>query len=91
MAAVSLVGVHSAGGTITGTNQSKFSVAGSLMAVVGDSVASHAPCPIPASHCAATMVDGSSKFTVQGIAVCRAGDAASCGHTANGLAKFDIA
>ena len=51
---------------------------------LGDSVASHAPCPVPASHCAATMAGASSSVYVAGIAVCRAGDAASCGHAATG-------
>ena len=86
MPGVSLVNVHSAGGTITGQLQARVYVEGSPMSVVGDSVASHAPCPVPASHCAATMAAGSSRVFIDGIAVVRAGDVATCGHAATGLA-----
>ena len=57
---------------------------GEALIVLGDSVASHAPCPIPASHCAATMGQASSTVFVGGIGVCRAGDTATCGHVATG-------
>ena len=85
MPGVSLVGVHTAGGTITGPPQSRVYVDGNPMSVVGDAVEPHAPCPIDPSHCAATMAMGSSRVFIDGIAVVRAGDAATCGHAANGL------
>ena len=87
MPGVSLVGVHAAGGTITGQRQSRVFVNGSPMSVVGDSVASHLPCPLVPVHCAPTMAAGSSRVFIDNIAVVRAGDAASCGHAATGLAN----
>ena len=50
----------------------------------GNSVASHSPCPSPASHCSATMVAGSNNVFVGGIAVVNLGDSATCGHTSTG-------
>ena len=91
MPAVSLVNVHAAGGTIVGLLQSKFTVEGSYISVIGDSVQAHPPCPAVPVHCAPTMATGSAKFTIQGIPVCREGDTATCGHAANGLGRFDIA
>ena len=87
---VSLVGVDTAGGTITGQLQSRHFEDGNPWSVIGDSVASHAPCPTPASHCAATMAEGSSGHFIDGIAVVRAGDAASCGHAATGASRWNI-
>lgn len=52
--------------------------------VDGDSVASHAPCPDPASHCSATMSAGSNNVFIGETAVVNAGDSASCGHTSSG-------
>ena len=86
MPGVSLVNVHAAGGTITGQLQSRVFDRGSPVSVVGDSVASHAPCPVPPSHCAATMAEGSSRVFIDHIAVVRAGDTATCGHAATGSA-----
>ena len=50
----------------------------------GNSVASHSPCPSPASHCSATMVAGSNNVFVGGIAVVNLGDSATCGHASTG-------
>lgn len=85
MPGVSLVGVHSAGGIITGQLQSRVYVNASPMSVVGDPVAPHPP-PAP-PHQSATMAEGSSRVVIDGIAVVRAGDAATCGHVATGLAN----
>ena len=84
--AIALVSVDTAGGTITGGGQSWVAIDGSPVAVVGDAVASHPPCPNPSSHCAASMADGSSWVTIDGIPICRAGDSATCGHAATGSA-----
>jgi len=56
---------------------------GELVVVVGDAMASHAPCPDPANHCAATMAAGSSWVRIDRIPICRAGDAATCGHASS--------
>ena len=49
------VGTDTAGGTQLGGGQGTVYVEGVLWVVKGDAVASHPPCPVPASHCAATM------------------------------------
>ena len=82
MPGVSLVGTDAAGGTITGQLQSRVFDRGSALAVIGDSVAPHGP-PTP-PHQSAVMAEGSSRVYIDGIPVCRAGDAASCGHAASG-------
>lgn len=80
MPGIARVGVDSAGGIILGGGQSTLYVNGALAAVVGDSVTPHGP----GAHAAAVMVEGSPTLFAEGKAVCRAGDAASCGHTASG-------
>jgi len=72
-----------AGGTIRAL-QTLVTLKGEPWAVVGSPVDSHAPCPLPASHCNATMAQGSNLVTIKGVPVCRAGDLASCGHAATG-------
>ena len=80
MPGVARVGVDSAGGIILGGNQSTVYVNGALAAVIGDAVAGHGDPP----HAAPTMVVGSSDVFVEGIGVCREGDAASCGDVGSG-------
>ena len=48
--------------------------------VNGNAVASHGISP----HNDATITAGSNNVFVGGVAVCNAGDAATCGHTATG-------
>ena len=72
---VARVGVDSAGGLILGGGQSTVKCNSSLVAVIGDSIASHGIGP----HANATMVEGSSTVKVNGKGVCRKGDKASCG------------
>ncbi len=80
MPGVSRVGVDSAGGTITGNLAPSVLVNGSPVACVGASVAAHGNSP----HAAPVMSGSSGTVLAEGTAVCRAGDAASCGHTASG-------
>ena len=84
MPGVSRTGTDTAGGTISGGGQSWVFIDGAPEAVVGDAVASHAPCPVVPVHCAAVMAAGSAWDYIDGIPVCRAGDAATCGHAATG-------
>lgn len=86
MANVSLVGISSAGGVITGGGQDFVKANGSDIAVIGDAVAPHGI----GAHAAATMTQGSAFVKINGKAVCRAGDAASCGDTANGVSWLNI-
>lgn len=64
------------GGAISAT-ATKTTVNDQPVARIGDQVASHGDSP----HDSAVMVEGSSTVIVEGIGVCREGDAASCGHT----------
>jgi len=80
MAGVSRVGIDSAGGVITDTPDTKTTVSGAPIAVVGSHVASHGL----GAHASAVIISGASRTTANGIPVCRAGSIASCGHTATG-------
>lgn len=87
MPGVSLAGVHTAGGTILGGSP-RDRVDGAPIALFGDAVAAHAPCPTVPVHCAATMLEGSARTRIDGVAIVRAGDAATCGHVATGGATM---
>ncbi len=91
MPGVARVGVDSAGGTITGGGQSFCYINGALEAVVGDAIAPHPPNPALPPHKAATMAAGSASDFINGVAVCRAGDVATCGHAATGSATVTTA
>ena len=80
MPGVTRVGIDTAGGTILGGGQSFVYCNGALVAIVGDAVAGHGLGP----HAGPTMAEGSSTVFIKGIGVCRAGDAATCGHPATG-------
>lgn len=87
MPGIACVGVDSAGGTQLGLQAPKFRVRGNPVVVVGDKVAPHgAPphSPLP------VMVQGTGKFRVGGIPVCREGHLASCGHATTGRGFFRI-
>lgn len=75
-AAVLRVGVDSAGGLITGPGALTVFVNGSQMSLDNDSVAFHS-----GFHANAKMISGSVSVYAEGKRVCRAGDAATCGHT----------
>ena len=81
MSGICRVGVDTAGGTITGSLQDgTVKCNGSAVSVHGDAVAPHGDAP----HAAATMVASSSNVFINGIAVCKAGNLATCGHAATG-------
>ncbi|MDQ0510881.1 PAAR domain-containing protein [Ancylobacter amanitiformis] len=88
MPGVACVSVDVAGGVQLGMQAAKFKVRGQPVVVVGDAVAPHPPDP---PHSAAPyMVEGTAKFRVSGIAVCRAGHVANCGHPTTGRPFFRI-
>ena len=80
MPGISRVGVDTAGGTIIGNLAPTVRINGSSVAVTGASVASHGTGP----HASPTMSGHSSTVRANGIFICRAGDAATCGHVATG-------
>ena len=80
MPGVSRVGTDSAGGIITGQGQGSVYCNGDLVAVIITQVAPHGQSP----HDAAILIEGSPDVFAEQIEVVRAGDAASCGHTASG-------
>jgi uncharacterized Zn-binding protein involved in type VI secretion len=80
MPGISRVNQDSAGGTITGALAPTVFVNGKPIAVAGAAVAGHGKAP----HAGPTMSGCSATVRANGIGVCRAGDAASCGHAATG-------
>jgi uncharacterized Zn-binding protein involved in type VI secretion len=88
MPGVACVSVDMAGGVQLGMQAEKFKVRGNPVVVIGDHVASHPPMPPHLGD--PVMVEGSSKFRVGGIPVCREGHLASCGHATTGRPFFRI-
>jgi uncharacterized Zn-binding protein involved in type VI secretion len=80
MSGICRVGIDNAGGVILGGGQSFVYANGVLVSVDGDRVQGHGPGP----HAGPTMIAGSNNVFINGIAVCNAGDLATCGHPATG-------
>ncbi|MEX0304351.1 MAG: PAAR domain-containing protein [Leisingera sp.] len=80
MPGVSRIGQDAAGGTIVEALAPSVRVNGSSVAVLGCAVAPHGF----GVHGAPVMASASGTVFAEGIAVCRQGDLASCGHAASG-------
>ena len=80
MPGVSRVGIDNAGGTIVGNLAPTVLVNGAPIAVKGAQVAGHGRSP----HSSPVMSGSSGTVKANGIEICRAGDAATCGHAASG-------
>jgi len=80
MPGTSRVGKDAAGGTIVGVLAPTVIVNNSPIAVKGAAVSGHGRGP----HRGPVMVGASGSVFANNIPVCRAGDAASCGHPASG-------
>lgn len=80
MPGIARVGVDAAGGTITGNLVPSVRVNSAPVVVKGAAVAPHGT----GLHAAAVTVGCSATVRAGGIGVCRAGDAASCGHLDGG-------
>jgi len=80
MPAQTRVGVNQAGAVIVGPGAATVKAEGARVSLKGDKVAAHGKPP----HAGPVMVGSSSTVFAEGTPVVRAGDAASCGHTANG-------
>ena len=89
MPAISLATVDTAGGTITNSRAIGSTLNGKPIAVDGDSVVPHAPCPQVPSHCSATTT-ASPSSTINGIPITLLGDPATCGHAATAAAASTI-
>ncbi|MBF0454943.1 MAG: PAAR domain-containing protein [Magnetococcales bacterium] len=79
MAGATQTNVDAAGGTIRPL-QSFVRLDGNPWAVVGSPVDGHGLPP----HAAPVMAEGTPWIRIDGIPVCRAGHAATCGHPASG-------
>jgi uncharacterized Zn-binding protein involved in type VI secretion len=87
---VNVDSVNASGGIVNSSVQSKLLINGIPVVVIGDKVHSHDPYSSPHDG-TSTMNVGSSKVFVDGKAVCRVGDSATCGHTlASGNSKLNI-
>lgn len=60
------------------------------LTIIGCPVDPHPPCPDPAIHCAAHMVEGEPTITINGIPVSFLGHRADCGHPTTGQADFGL-
>jgi len=81
MTGIARVGLDSAGGVQLGMQAPTVHANGAVVVVLGDLVAGHG---LPPHSPTPAMVSASSTVYSQGIAVCRAGDLASCGHSSSG-------
>ena len=86
MPRVSLATVDSCGGVIQNSQGIRSTINDSPIAVRGDAVAPHPPCPDVPSHCSAQTSQASRGVTINDIPIVRLGDAATCGHPATAAA-----
>ena len=77
---IALVG-DLAGGAIQDTLDAGVTIDGTVVALAGDAVTAHPPCPKVPAHCSASTT-ASSQVTVNGVAIVLDGDPATCGHGA---------
>jgi len=67
-------------------SQSTVKANSNAIIVHGDAVAGHGLPP----HAAPTMIAGSNNVFIGGVAVCNAGDLATCGHAASGSSNVNV-
>ncbi|WP_151946934.1 PAAR domain-containing protein [Aliarcobacter butzleri] len=81
MSGICRVGIDSAGGVIVGVNQNgTVFTNGFLVSVDKDRVQGHGT----GTHAGPVMIAKSKNVFVNGIAVCKEGNTATCGHPASG-------
>lgn len=81
MPGVTRVNTDAAGGLIVGNLAPTVLVNGSPIAVKGAAILAHG---LPPHAPSPVMIGASGTVFAQGVAVCRSGDGASCGHSAGG-------
>ena len=89
MPRISLATVDTAGGLISNSRGIAATINGKPIAVRGDSVAAHPPCPTIPVHCSATTT-ASPRTSINGIPITLQGDPATCGHGASASAASSI-
>ena len=89
MARITLAGQDTAGGLIQNSRGVASTINGRPIAVAGDSVVPHSPCPDVPIHCVA-VTTASAASTINGHRIVAAGDPATCGHGATGAAASTI-
>jgi|TARA_B110000444_G_C18566209_1_gene467165 uncharacterized Zn-binding protein involved in type VI secretion len=67
-------------------SQSTVKANSNAIIVHGDSVAGHGS----GAHASPTMIAGSNNVFIGGVAVCNAGDSATCGHTSTGSSNVNV-
>jgi uncharacterized Zn-binding protein involved in type VI secretion len=82
MPGIARKGLDAAGGVQLAGGQGSVHANGARVVVLGDPVAGHGEPP----HAAPVMAQASASVFAGGKPVCRAGDAASCGHATSGSA-----
>ncbi|WP_020185951.1 hypothetical protein [Methylopila sp. 73B] len=90
MPGVAVKSLDAAGGAQLAGGQDWFRVEGQLVVVIGDPVTPHSPQKTKHSG-SPEMVGASGWMSLDGKAVCRAGDEADCGHASTGRGWFSIA
>lgn len=80
MPGIARVGVDKAGGVVTGNLAPTVFVNGSPIVVKGAAIAGHGLGP----HAGPVMDEASTDVFACGIAICRSGDLATCGHPVSG-------
>jgi len=75
----------SAGGKLIASQTSVFAN-GKKVVVNGDAVTPHGV----GVHAGPTMIAGSNNVSIGGVAVCNAGDLATCGHAASGSGNVNV-
>lgn len=83
---IAVKSLDSAGGTHLAGGQNELFIEGQPVVLKGDPVASHGDSP----HSSATMVEGSSWFSWNGVPVVVEGKKASCGHVSTGRPWFKL-
>ena len=86
MSGICRVGIDTAGGVILGGGQNFVYANSAIVSVDGDLVQGHGP----GVHAGPVMIAGSNNVFINGIAVCNAGDLATCGHPASGSSNVFV-
>lgn len=85
---IAVKALDEAGGAQLAGGQGWFQVEGQLVVLLGDPVTPHPP--FPPHTTGPVMAEASDWMTIDGVPVCREGNAASCGHTTTGRSWWTL-